>query len=432
MLQQAGLGLGAACLSGRNVAAIQAESFLAGQRLYQDVVKYCDFGEHRTATEADVKTSRWLAGELRHAGYNTRLHPFKLRQFFPRRISLQVSGRQLEAFPLWWPKPTGSKPVVAPLALAEAASIASGALKGKIALVSIPQAPGASLTPNSVVHRALAPLWASGAVAVIGVDQVATGEIFALNAMAGPQPWPLPLLNVGQRDEAFLKQAAAQGAQVSLLLDGAYNDQAEAFEVVGQQEHGKYLVIVSTPSSGWFRCAGERGPGVALWLALARWAAARQSALGFLFVASSAHELDGLGIRHFIERLAPKPETVKCWLHLGAGIATYDYKIEGGKLEKLAQASRMRRLYSAPQFVSALTRAFADLPDLKPIVTDKPGGEMLLMAQRGYPFMGFAGGSVFHHMPGDLPARATGPELLEPVAQALVKALTIIESEAAK
>ena len=55
-------------------------------------------------------------------------------------------------------------------------------------------------------------------------------------------------------------------------------------------------------------------------------------------------------------------------------------------------------------------------------------GEILLLAEKHYPYFGFAGGSVFHHAPADMPERTTGPELLEPVGRALVKALTTIEN----
>ena len=32
-------------------------------------------------------------------------------------------------------------------------------------------------------------------------------------------------------------------------------------------------MVLSTPRSGWFTCAGERGPGIALWMALLPWMA---------------------------------------------------------------------------------------------------------------------------------------------------------------
>ena len=71
---------------------------------------------------------------------------------------------------------------------------------------------------------------------------------------------------------------------------------------------------------------------------------------------------------------------------------------------------------------------FSGLSGLKPILSDTPGGEMLLMARQGYKIWGFAGGSAFHHMRSDVPERITGPELLEPVARAVEATLSEILS----
>jgi hypothetical protein len=75
------------------------------------------------------------------------------------------------------------------------------------------------------------------------------------------------------------------------------------------------------------------------------------------------------------------------------------------------------------ELVAELREAFADLAGLEPILTPEPGGEMVAMADMGYRVWGFAGGSVYHHIPSDLPERTTGPELLEPVARAMVRTL---------
>ena len=129
-----------------------------------------------------------------------------------------------------------------------------------------------------------------------------------------------------------------------------------------------------------------------------------------------------------MRREPPRKEDLLCWLHLGAGIATYDYKRSENGLERLATPSPLRKLYSVERFVPALKDAFANLPDLTPLVGERPaGGELILLAEKGYPYFGFASGSVLHHAPGDLPERITGPELLDPVAAALAKALTTIE-----
>ncbi|MBM3175770.1 MAG: hypothetical protein FJZ93_08645, partial [Chloroflexi bacterium] len=52
---------------------------LAGDRLYADVVKYVDFGEHRTAYPGDIKTSEWIAESLRQAGFNVELKTWTLK-----------------------------------------------------------------------------------------------------------------------------------------------------------------------------------------------------------------------------------------------------------------------------------------------------------------------------------------------------------------
>ena len=77
-------------------------------------------------------------------------------------------------------------------------------------------------------------------------------------------------------------------------------------------------------------------------------------------------------------------------------------------------------------FLPILTSRFTNLAGLTPTLTSQPGGEMILMAREGYRVWGFAGGSAFHHMPGDLPERITGPELLQPVARAIAGALSEI------
>ena len=114
---------------------------------------------------------------------------------------------------------------------------------------------------------------------------------------------------------------ASVGDKVTLRLTGRMDEAAEAVNVARRlvrNEEADWSVI-STPSSGWFTCAGERGPGIAALLALAEWAHARPDSLHYLFVATSGHELDFLGARLFHEaQLAPPPERTQVWLHLSA------------------------------------------------------------------------------------------------------------------
>jgi hypothetical protein len=394
-------------------AAVVGRDPLRGDALYADVAAYSALGEHRTATPADVQTSQWLRTELEAAGCSARLLPFRCEQFFPRKTELVVAGQVLPAFPLWRPRPTGPAPL-------------RGVLGGNIALVKLPEARAGAIAPGDAVHHAIEQAVATGAAGIVAIVPSPSGEIFTLNVPTDGVRWPVPVLLAAQNDQPRLERWAAGRTPASLLLDGAY-EKAEAHEVIGRLDRGRRYTMITTPSSGWFHCAGERGPGIALWLALARWAATRKSPFTYQFVASSGHELDGMGLRQFMDREPPNLKDMACWLHLGAGIATYAYKRTAGGLEKLPGPSPLRKLYSVEKFRPLIKDAFAALPDLTPS-SDRPLGEMIQMAEKGYPYFGFAGGSVFHHAPGDLPARITGPELLEPVARALAAALVNIEN----
>lgn len=411
-----------ALVASPDAAAAPAADPFSGEALYRDVVRYAAFGDHRTATAPDLATSEWLADELRKAGLKARLSPWTHQQFHLRAAGLKVDGRDYDSFPLWWPAPTGPTGLAAPLMEAEQ----DGSLKGRVALVTARRVPGASLRAGGDVNAAIGQVIRRGAAGAVLVTRDPSGELVALNAMAGLSRWDIPVLCVGQRDETALRSAARAGAVASLLVDGDYDYAARAYEVIGTLQRGTRTVVVSTPTSGWFTCAGERGPGVALWLALAR-AAVADRRHSYVFVGSSGHEMEAIGLRHFLGAGAPAPAEVVTWLHLGAGIATYGYDFGPSGPVRMAGVNPARRLMTdQPGLMGLLEHEFAGLPGLRPTLDDTPGGEMVLMARQGYPVWGFAGGSAFHHMRSDTPERVTGPELLEPVARATQRALTRI------
>jgi hypothetical protein len=166
---------------------------------------------------------------------------------------------------------------------------------------------------------------------VVGITSRPPGEIVAANSPR-LDPWPIPVVVVGTRDEQALTRAVEQGAEVSLLLDGRDAPWAEARNVISRLDRGKGFIIVSTPQSGLFRCAGEQGPRIALFLGLARWVGQRRPNVNYLFVSTSGHELGGQGMRNFLRGHFPPVNEVLCWLHLGASIATWG----GGKKPPLA------------------------------------------------------------------------------------------------
>jgi len=400
---------------------------LSGARLYEDVIAYYNLGEHRTASGNDLRTSQWLLEQLRAAGLKATFQSFSLRQFFIRQTRLAIDERTIRAFPLWFPRSTGADPIVGTLATSDKTD-GQGSLKGRLALVRFPAAAGTAMVKGSVHSEIILAAAKAGATGVVAITESATKEIIALNSPAGAGPWPVPVVLAGSRDEPALIGAARSGARVSLLLDGEDDADANGKNVIARLDRGKDLIVISTPQSGWFRCAGERGPGIALLLGLARWASQRPSGASFLFVSTSGHELGGVGMTAFLRDLAPPPERVLCWIHLGAGIATYSWEEGSAGLKRLQEPDSRRFLMASRDLVPMLTTSFAGLPGLTPTV-GRAVGEFEFIVNRGYRAFGVAAGHRFHHTPADSP-EMTGPEILEPVARAFVNAIDACERNA--
>ena len=93
----------------------------------------------------------------------------------------------------------------------------------------------------------------------------------------------------GDVGSSLRAMAGNSGGDVLLRLCGRLEDNVSAYNVMGRIERGPRWIVVSTPYSGWFTCGGERGAGIAIWRALARWAGGAESKDSFLFVANSGH-----------------------------------------------------------------------------------------------------------------------------------------------
>ncbi len=390
-----------------------ADDWGLGKTLQEDVETYCGFGEHRTGSEADLRTVSWLKTRLRDLGYDTLRQPFPVRQFFPRKSWVDAGDGRIAAFPLWFPQPTGRAPLAGKLRAFPSDDFSHG----DIALIRLAHQRGGAMMAEH--EDAVLDAADGGAAAVVAIAEHPTGEIVAFNAPGDPRPWPMPVLLAGERDAQRLDAAAAEGRAVSLLLDGDWKTVA-AKNIVGRREGDGPLLVVSTPVSGWFRCGGERGPGVALWLALAEWAVKEN--LPAVFVGTSGHELGMRGMSAFLHEQAPRPDDVDCWLHLGAGVAAWDW-VDGadGELEQVKHSDSRRLLMTSDDLANVIPPVLAGEPGLEP-VTGQAVGEMGQVLARGYRSFGIAGAHRHFHTPADGP-QMTGPELLEPMAKLLVAAI---------
>ena len=398
---------------------------LSGDSLYQDVVTYTQFGEHRTATQGESQTTNWMVERLKACGFDVSFQSFPVDTFFVHRANLTIDSEPVECFPLWPPHWTELQPIQARLVPLEE----DGKLqKESIVLIKPSFSYGAlpfSFEGDDATIRAAAE---QGAVAVLVISNGPSDGIHAYNTPEGTERWPIPVALVPKRNEPALTLAAERHSEVSLLLYGDNGLGIEAKNIVAKLNRGDDLIVLSTPKSGWFTCAGERGPGIALFLALAQWASQRNSEVSYLFDANTGHEIGGTGIRQFVEKLAPPCDNVIAWIHLGANIATWDWEETPSGPVKQARPDRYRIVCSGEEFLPVLNTALSGLLGLEPRV-GRGLGEMRLVIQTGYRGFGLNGGPYRHfHTPEDKPDVATAPELLEPVAAALVSVLELLEA----
>jgi len=256
---------------------------------------------------------------------------------------------------------------------------------------------------------------ASGAAGLILVTNGPTGEAIALNAPAGAPPFGVPTLVLAPKDAGPVLAAAREGRTARLVIDGEAS-QRPAFNLIGRIDRGKgRTVVLSTPRSGWFTCAGERGPGIALWMALLPWMAKTLTRHDIVVITASGHEYENLGAEAFLHREAPEPKRTDLWVHLGAGIAARDWKETPQGLEPLDRPDPARVLMGSAHLVEILKESFAGEAGLEAPLPAGPAaaGELAEILRAGYPAaFGVFGAHRFHHTLLD-DARCLDPAFVE-------------------
>jgi hypothetical protein len=397
-----------------------------GDKLFADLGHYYELGEHRTATQVDVATGEWLHRRLQEAGLDAEFHDWSLLQFFLDESSLSVGDRTVDCFPYWLPKATGVEPASgAPVAIE--AETDPALARDRIAIVNM-RVVRSSAGMNLAIGR-LAKAGARGVIFTI------SGRVDLPVAMNARPPYayevaPIPAVIVGSDSEPVLQQALVDGTELFVIIRGSYRSNARARNVIGRLERGDHWVVVSTPYSGWFGCAGERGSGISIWLALAEWAASSDSKLSWLFVANSGHEINYVGAEHSLESgVIPGPEKTNCWLHLGAGIGVVDWKKTDAGWQRDPSVPRVN-LMTIPDWGTIMKTSFARVTGHR-LSTERKAGELGNVHRRGYRAFGLIGGGAnpWGHTRGDTP-RSAEPSTLELIARSTANALAAIEGEA--
>ncbi|MDE2368944.1 MAG: hypothetical protein KGN16_08220 [Burkholderiales bacterium] len=411
-----GLTLGAVT---PGIASAQ-EPALAGATLFQDVKTYSDFGVHRYGSTGEQQALAWISKELAAAGLKVERQPLQMgRQLVVDKARVSLGDQTVDAFPLWWP-PEHEGPVVLDSVLKPDDDAA-----GAIAWLRLPYERGAYL--NAQHRQKIMELATHKPLAILLTIANPAGSIFTYNVTQEDAPWPMPVILVPARLAADLEAGRKSGLKVGIELATRVEREVASYNVIGRIDHGAdRTIVVSTPVSSWFTSSCERGPGIALFLAMARHAASRKDDVNYLFVATVGHEIGHGGMEAFLHAKAPPPEKVRAWLHFGASLACYGWKKDaaGGPPTRLSQPDPALRVLLASESIQALTaRVFAEIPATPYLGAQSGVGELRDVRAAGYAnYFGMAGIHRYFHTPEDR-LDLTGPELLAPLAEKFAQEL---------
>lgn len=368
-----------------------------------DLDKYIGFGSKQAGGAGDNGCGSWLAAEIERVGFKVERQEFAAPFFEPTRSELVCGGAKAQL----WPQPivvqTEPNGITGPLVRIDRAGRAEAPLAGAIALVDLPFSRWSSAL-SKPIREPIAAAFAAGAKAAVVITNGPTGKIIALNADGRAPMFAGPVALLAPEDAGPFLAAAMRRAPATLIVRG-HGGRRTAFNFVGRIDRGKsHWLVVSTPRSGWYVCAGERGPGVAAWLWLARWASQAVQSHNLAFVCNTGHEYEYLGAAEALKTFTPKPAATHFWLHLGANVAARDWHESAGQWRPLPSVDTQRFLAISPSLLPVAREVFAGHAGLEaPYSSDElSAGELTEIIAAGYkPAAGVFGIHRYHHVAED-------------------------------
>lgn len=351
-----------------------------GDELFGLVCAYTALGDHRTGSAVDDRTAAWMAQQLTDRGLSVERQPVAFDRWVSTS-SVTVAGREIDhlAVPYEW---TGS------LTTARVHVGSFDPARGGF--------PELLSAPIEVARDA-------GADVAVLATEHPNGSLVGVNRVYGAETSGFPTVLIAGRD---LEGAAAGPIEVSLTAEQV---PGTTTNVVATNGRSGVPLLLTTPLTGWFGCAGERATGIAVLLHLVE----RFGHLPLLVVATGGHELHWFGVDRWIDSAAPTPSAV---VHVGASVAVEEDDPAGGR--RLADGRLAMTTLDEPASAPVAAALEAARLGLHP-ATDRWIGEGKSWSRLPVPLLSFSGAGVDFHTPEDIPERVTSPAALAVAAESI-------------
>lgn len=343
-----------------------------GDQAYRLVRAYAGIGAHRTGSPDDARTAQWVARELSAAGAAVELRPYSYNRF-DATADLEVDGRTIEAMPLYY------------------SAVGRFALKSP----AVAEIDAHDEDERLALHlRELRDRVRKNSDGLVLITRCPTDELCALNRSEG-EFLDFPAVLIAGSDRERVRARCVVNFTASIAKDRSSNVIARFPRAVA----GRRSAIVTTPLTGWFSCAGERGCGIAVALHVA---SELSRYLPVTLLATTGHEIGFIGGYELGRSFDEDPEFI---VHIGACIANRTTELTAVCSAELARA----------ESISATLAPIG----VRMRVPERPGdphywiGESKCWAFRNRPMLSIAGLAPQFHTRGDLAERTTSPALLE-------------------
>ncbi len=358
-----------------------------GDKLYKIVEEYSELGVHRAGTDVDTATAKWMTQKLTELGLRVDTEDVPFDRYVADS-DLTIDGESVDHLAVYY-EWEGSLDTT------------------NVAVESLdPKRGGFTDTlaePIKEVRR-------RGYDAAVFVTEHPNDALVAINRDPGAGSG-FPTVLVAARDLTPKRDHKVR-LKLDAHLEPGHTTNLSAY--TARTSHSSPPLLLTTPLTGWFTCAGERGTGVAVLLHLIE--RFRDQPLHVL--ATGGHELDYLGARRW------DGETPAAIVHVGASVAVDEPSPQGRTL--ISTRIAMTNLDATT--AAGMSEALATI-DLR-LVTDTQRwmGESEVFCQIPAPMLSFTGSGIDFHTPDDTPERVTSPKSLALVADAIGDAVQAMTS----
>lgn len=305
----------------------------AEQQVARWLAAWDGHGIHRTATAGDDAGLEWLSAEARALGASVSIEEFAFDRLDPMTVFLEISGKRIEAVPVFDAPATNNAGVIGSL----------GPVGGECNIAV------AELSARTVYTGEFQRLRRTGTHG--GFVVVCAGEapgLGLINAEDYRRPYGAPAIHVSSEAGGVVLAAAAQGAMARMVSESRRVraiGRNIVIEVPGAEPSRPPLVVM-TPRSSWWQSVSERGGGIVCWLESLSALISASPTRSVVFTANTGHELGHLGLEDFVAR-RPGWDRLRdaggaTWLLYGANIGA-----AGGTLSVMSPADDLREAATA-------------------------------------------------------------------------------------